>query len=282
MKKYLSAIIVLLGTIAIKAQNVLYEKQDSIFIENVIKEIGSLGFADKGERTLAIADRFTGCSYIAGTLEHGNEEPLFISCDKLDCTTFMELVVAIGITLDKKQNRFVDVCNNLENIRYKNGVRNGYASRLHYISWWITDSAKQNLIEETTLCSLSRKCRLHLSFMSRHPQNYPLLREKEEIRREIETLETPFSNLQADYIPKDKLNLNQEELPIKNGDILALTTGIEGLDVTHVGFAFWQDGHLHLMHASGSKGEVIRDDKNLFDYMKNRKTQTGIRVFRLK
>jgi hypothetical protein len=36
---------------------------------------------------------------------------------------------------------------------------------------------------------------------------------------------------------------------IRNGDIIAATTTVEGLDVSHTGLALWIDGSLHLMHA---------------------------------
>jgi hypothetical protein len=36
---------------------------------------------------------------------------------------------------------------------------------------------------------------------------------------------------------------------IRNGDVIALTSTVRGLDIAHTGFALWVDGRLHLMHA---------------------------------
>lgn len=276
-----TALIMTLVT-TIDAQDVIYEKEDSIFIENVVEDLKREEFSDKGKLLLAIADKFIGQEYIAGTLENGPDEPLYISCSKLDCTTLIELVLAIGITIDKNNSSFNDVCNELEMLRYRNGKRRGYTSRLHYISWWIADSAKQGLIDEVTACNLSNSSNLHLTFMSRHPQSYPMLKENPGIIKEIETLEEPFCGRPIDYIPKRMLDRGKKELPIEDGDILALTTEIEGLDVTHVGFAFWKEGHLHLLHASSGKKEVIKDNETLYNYQAKRKSQTGIRVFRMR
>ena len=80
------------------------------------------------------------------------------------------------------------------------------------------------------------------------------------------------------YIPKGWLNRQPEELPIVNGSILALTTTINGLDVTHVGFAYWVGGKLHLLHASSQEGKVILDPMTLYEYQKDKKTHTGVRV----
>lgn len=281
-RRILTTALIISLVITIHAQETIYEKEDSIFIENIVKDLKREEFSDKGKLLLAVADKFIGQEYIAGTLENGPGEPLYISCRKLDCTTFMELVLAIGITIDKNNSSFNDVCNELEMIRYRNGKRSGYTSRLHYISWWIADSAKQGLIDEVTACPLSNSSNLHLSFMSRHPQSYPILKEYPGIIREIEALEEPFRAYPIDYIPKRLLDRSKKELPIEDGDILALTTGIEGLDVTHVGFAFWKDGHLHLLHASSGKKEVIRDNETLYNYQAKRKSQTGIRVFRMR
>lgn len=263
------------------SQEILYEKQDSIFIEGIIEEMSVKEFSNSGKLLLAIADKFAGCRYVAGTLENGEKEPLYVSCSKLDCTTFVELTLAIATTIEKKEGKFNDVCKNLEKIRYRNGERKGYASRLHYISQWIEDSLKQRTITEVTSCRISRKGRLHLSFMSSHPQNYTMLKDNPGTTREIEAMEKPFRNKEIEYIPKDMLDRGADELPIKDGDILALTTNIDGLDVTHIGFAFWHNERVHLLHASSSKEMVIRDNMTLYDYQKKRKSQTGIRIFRL-
>lgn len=277
-----TAVLLIAQVITTHAQDIIYEREDSTFIESIIQELKGKEFPDKGKFILAIADRFIGQEYVAGTLENGTEEPLYISCNKLDCTTFMELVLAIGITIEKKNVSFKDVCHELERIRYRNGKRSGYTSRLHYISWWITDSAKQGMIDEVTACRLSRHHSLQLSFMSEHPQSYTILNKDSGMRKKIESLEKPFRGYVIDYIPKEVLGHSKEELPIEDGDILALTTDIKGLDVTHVGFAFWKEGHLHLLHASSGKKKVIRDNESLYNYQAKSKSQTGIRVFRMR
>ena len=92
----------------------------------------------------------------------------------------------------------------------------------------------------------------------------------------------PFRNINVPYIPKELLNDNRESMDIEDGDIVALVTNIDGLDVSHIGFAFWQDGKLHLLHASSGEGKVIRDHTTLFSYQMGKSRQTGIRVIRIK
>ena len=116
--------------------------------------------------------------------------------------------------------------------------------------------------------------------MSRHPQSYPQLKSDPAMVSTIESYEIPYRNIAVDYIPKQETGRSKEELGIENGDIIALATNIEGLDVSHIGFAFWQNGKLHLIHASSQEGKVIIDPNTLHAYQKNKRRHIGIRVFR--
>ena len=78
------------------------------------------------------------------------------------------------------------------------------------------------------------------------------------------------------------MNLSSSELKIKNGDILAITTNIKGLDVVHVGFAFWKGEELHMLHASSVANKVIEDSLSLYEYSKNKKAHPGVRAIRFK
>lgn len=232
-----------------------------------------------GERIIAIANKFIGEEYVPATLEQGIEEPLFISCSRLDCTTFVELVLAIAKSADERHTKFSDVCRNLETIRYRNGKNNGYTCRLHYISWWITDSAKTGIVEEITPQISDKRQLLNLNFMSTHPCYYPLLKEAPVLIAEIENQEIPYRETEVNYLPKEDV-VNTGHHNIKSGDIIAITTSIPGLDVTHIGFAYYNNGTLCLLHASSSKGKVIKDPTPLRDYLAKNRCHTGIRIFR--
>lgn len=267
---------------ATQAQDTIYEASDSILIENILDKYSGRKHCSTGDLILDIATEFTGQSYVGGTLDTHPGEPLVISTSRLDCTTFIELVLAISISIENEEKSFKSVCRNLEQMRYRNGVRNGYASRLHYISQWIADSAKRNIIEEVTNKKHSSPLLLDLYYMSSNAASYKQLKENPGLIKEIVKWEKPFRGKEARYIPKNEIYRTADELGIKNGDIIALTTNIKGLDVVHIGVAFCKDEKVHLLHASSTAGKVIKDGTTLFDYQKNRKSQTGIRVFRAK
>jgi hypothetical protein len=68
---------------------------------------------------------------------------------------------------------------------------------------------------------------------------------------------------------------------IRSGDIIALTTSIKGLDITHTGIATREaDGRIHLLHASTGSMEVEVSKLPLTDYLKDIKNNTGIMVAR--
>ena len=276
MKSLFIISILALLPITAAPQGALFEAIDSIRIEKILQ---CRQKSTAGEQIIAIANEFIGEEYAASTLEQGSEEPLFISCSRLDCTTFVELVLAIAKSADDGHSRFSDVCRNLETIRYRNGNNNGYTSRLHYISWWIADSAKTGIIEEITSQISEEKQLLGLNFMSSHPDSYPLLKENPTLIKEIEQKEKPYRGIEVNYIPKEKVEHTGHH-NIKPGDIIAITTSIPGLDVTHIGLAYYDNGKLCLIHASSGKGKVVKETTSLCNYLARNRHHTGIRVFR--
>lgn len=250
---------------------------DSIRIARLLQASAILP-ADSS-RALFFSEQFIGTPYVGGTLDVQNsKEDLIVCLDKLDCTTFVETVAALVLCDKEHSHDYESFKRNLTRIRYRNGQRNGYLSRLHYFSEWITDNERKGIVKEYTTTISTHTWPVTLNFMSQHPDAYPTLKAFPALIEELKTLEAPWASYDMPYIPKSRLRETPEELPIRNGSILALTTTISGLDVTHVGFAYWIGEELHLLHASSQKGKVILDPITLFDYQKNKKTHTGIRV----
>ena len=275
----ISVLIFMLAIVAtnIKAQEIVFEKADSTFIEKITKKHPAQSHNTTGERIIAIANEFIGKDYVAGTLDEHNNEPLFISCSKLDCTTFVETVLATALC--SNDDAFTQFCKNLELIRYRDGKRGGYTTRLHYISWWIADPAKQHIAKEITTKHHTATQVLNLNFMSTHPGSYKHLKENPTATEAIAELERTFNNKEIKYIPKENIDKVKKE-DIKEGDIIAIVTAIDGLDVSHIGFACWQQDTLHMIHASSAAGKVVNDTTSLAAYLAKQKNHLGIRVFR--
>ena len=230
---------------------------------------------------LEVAQSYLGTPYVAGTLEVEGEERLVINEDSMDCTTFVELSVARWLAMQSDSLTFEQ---QVQALRYRGGVIDGYLSRLHYFTDWVSENARRGVwrkVRPESKIPMWVTDTLTLSFMSEHPQSYPYLKAHAWAVDSIKAIEQRYAHYPIHYIGKEYLNLPPEELPILDGDILALVTTIEGLDVTHLGFAVWRGNTLHLMHASMKLDRVVIDEQPLYDYLKNRKNCPGIRVVRL-
>ena len=232
---------------------------------------------------LDVAKTYLGVPYVAETLESPDGEERLITCeDSLDCTTFVELTVARWLAQQSDNLTFEQ---QVERLRYREGVNDGYLSRLHYFTDWVAENTRRGVWHELSpeegspLWTLDT---LTLSFMSHHPQSYPYLKTNAWAVDSMRCIEERYAHYPIHYINKEFLNLGSDELPIHNGDIMALVTTIAGLDVTHLGFAVWREQKLHLMHASMRHGKVVIDEQSLYDYLKLRKSCPGVRVVRLK
>lgn len=275
-------ILVLLVVALVNTATVFSSKADSLRIDSLLNASSERSYKTNSERLLFFAKSFIGTPYKGGTLDAGENETLIVRTDSLDCTTYVEAVLALYLSSFKDNPGYDDFSESLIYIRYRGGVIDGYASRLHYFSDWASDNEKKGILREVTqegehdvrLCSLN--------YMTTHSNLYRQLKDNDSLISEISKVEKSWIDYKMPYIPKNVLNSSKADLPLEDGDILALTTNISGLDVLHLGFALWIDGRLHMLHASSLHGKVIIDTSTIFDYLKNRNKHTGIRVLRVK
>ena len=215
--------------------------------------------------------------YVAHTLETQPEQ-LIINLRELDCTTFAENCLALARTAKTKKPSFKIFTNEMQLIRYRDGVIDGYPSRLHYFSEWILDNDKKQTVKSLSKSISDIKFTKNINFMSHHPDSYKPLKNNAVFIEAISKQESNLSNNELYYIPTEKLESLKHK--IKNGDIFGITTNVDGLDITHVGIAFFKGDELHFMHASSKAEKVILSEETLYDYLTNRKSATGIMIAR--
>ena len=271
--------LLLIGLILWSACSVFAGEQDRAHIEKWLQEAVSL--PKDSCRTLHFAKKMLGVPYVAGTLDGNEEEQLVVLVDSLDCTTFVETVLAFCIADKRGERDYEGFRKALTQIRYRDGILNGYTSRLHYFSDWIRNNEQMGFVKEcTSETACSQPKELWLDFMTSHVDSYLPMKKNPELVQEMAAHEKNWQGTVVSYIPKEKLNLSPEELKIKDGDVLAMVTNIKGLDIVHVGFAFWKEGKLHLLHASSSAKKVIEDPKTQYESSKNTKAHIGVRAIR--
>lgn len=248
-----------------------------------VAAIASVSAQEISNVMLSNGIKFVNVPYVAHTLETNGPEELIINCDAVDCTTFVEYVLAESLT-PKQANGYAseyDFADNLQKIRYRNGKINGYTSRLHYTSDWINNGVKQGFLEDVTADKKPATTTLAISYMSSHPEKYNQLASSKENVAAMKKIEQSLSGKTVYYLPKNKLPFEGLSW-IKDGDIIAITTNIPGLDIAHMGIAFYVDGKLTLLHASSTKKKVVVSKIALSQMLKKNKTWTGIRVLRMK
>lgn len=230
---------------------------------------------------LRYAMNFLDTPYVAHTLEVNDYEQLVINLQQVDCTTFVEYVLAMALSPAKDgQPDSLAFARNLQKIRYRNGKIEGYPSRLHYIADWVNNGVKQGFLEDVAAAFSPDTLTLSLSFMSSHPESYRQLAHSPENIAKMKEIESSLSGQVFHYIPRNKLPDSGFSW-IKSGDIIAITTNIPGLDVAHLGFAYYEKGILKLLHASSTEKKVIISKGSLAQMLKNNKRFTGVRVLRI-
>ncbi len=206
-----------------------------------------------GEVTAFIGTTFVGAPYEPGSLELPGAEGLVVNLQVFDCVTFVEhaLVLArltvFGPDPDDR-SAFRDAYRTeLTRLRYRNGVLDGYTSRLHYFSEWIRDGAARGLVRDVSSELGGIPDPRSIDFMSTHPASYRQLAEDPALLPEIRAMEARISAVERRFIPKEAIAAT--ESGIQNGDIIAAVSTVPGLDIAHTGIALWHDGRLHLLHA---------------------------------
>ena len=232
------------------------------------------------EIVIEIGKTFLGLNYKAHTLEKGDKETLVIDLTGLDCYTFFESSLVFARCIKKGKTTFKDFQKELTNIRYRNGIIDGYPSRLHYASDWLYDNDKRGNVKDITkkIGGILRK--KTINFMSTHPQSYPRLKNNPEFIKRIKAVEDAMNKRDYYYVPQNFIACVEDK--IQSGDIILITTGIQGLDISHTGLAIkLDDGRIHFLHApiAGKKVQITKEP--LADYIKKIDRHTGIMVARV-
>lgn len=234
--------------------------------------------------SLYFARQFIGRPYVAYTLEVSDPETLVVNTRQLDCTTLVENVTALTLCAYRNLYTYRDYQNALVSMRYRGGIIDGYPSRIHYFTEWITENSRAGIVTEIQQPNppFTALQMVKVDYMSKHPQSYKALRLHPEFVSEIRQMEQRVSGQQFRYIPKsDVTNTSLLRETIQDGDIIAITCQKPGLDIAHLGFAVWRNDGLHLLNASQLHKRVVEEPMTLGEYLSKHPSHTGIRIIRI-
>ena len=106
---------------------------------------------------------------------------------------------------------------------------------------------------------------ININYMTTYPKKYKMLNNKNAVPliEKIKATETEMNKKTISIIPNNKIKSAlqvssdnfSDSYSISDGDIIAISTSVKGLDYAHIGFAFDRK----LLHASSLKSAVIVD-----------------------
>ena len=221
---------------------------------------------------------FLGKPYVAHTLEVTDDEMLVVNLREFDCMTFVETVIALTRTAVADNPTFGTFLDNLRNIRYRNGVINGYSSRLHYTSDWIFENERCGFLKNIShTLPGSRIERKEINFMSSNRHLYKHLKDDDAMLAHIIAIENQINQRGGfSFTPTEQIPRIMRYIP--DMAVVAFTTSISGLDVQHVGFTFWENDRLTFIHASTSTNSVIIEPRTLAEYCEAIRAVTGVMI----
>ena len=254
-----------------------YTNEDSVTIVTLLQ---------KGPRPLLdYAREFLGCPYVAHTLElYPDDERLVLNTRELDCTTYVDVVVALTLCAQRGETTFEAFVRQLHQQRYWGGVCNGYPSRIHYFSDWIRDNTLLGFVKEvqTPNPPFTAVQTVKVDYMSSYPDKYVSLSRHPEYVPTIRQQEEDLTGRQFRFIPtKDVKNTRAMRNAVHDGDILAITSSNPHLDIAHLGIAVWHDDGLYMIDASSRLKKVVEEKMSMRQYLERRSDASGIRVVRL-
>ncbi len=230
-----------------------------------------------GEAVQAIGQELLGVPYVEGLLDKEQDEVLVTGLTGFDCVLYVENVLALAQGVKAGQYDYATYALNIEDLRYRGGEMDGYCSRLHYFSEWISDNARRgNVLDVTRGLPGAVPYEETIDFMSGHRDSYPKLAD-DDLYACVEEVERRLAGRELYYVPEDRIAATYGEL--EAGDVIAITSSVGGLDIAHTGFVFKHgDGRTGFMHASTTGETVVVDD--LASYVQGNGGQTGIMVAR--
>lgn len=254
-----------------------YEEEDRAIFERYLSVMQPKKSLPTEELLIETAKFFLATPYVASTLEK-EPEGLVINLRELDCTTFVENVIALTRMLQGPDASFESYCRNLQNLRYREGRINDYTDRLHYTSDWIFVNQQKGFVADVSQQIGGAPLPLNLSFVSTHPDSYKQLKGRPDLTHKMAAIEKNINSRTYHYIPEARIDALGKEM--RNGDMVGFVTKIAGLDVTHVGLIYWEGEKLTFIHASSAAKKVIINEDPLQTYVEKGKNTIGIFVVR--
>lgn len=248
--------------------NYITTAEDSVLAVSIMQSLDK----DKSTARLMVeaGRKLLGQPYVAGTLDEQQFETTCIYLTRTDCILFVETCLNLARTAHSGSSSFTDLARNIQQTRYRNSAASDYNERLHYTTEWIRRNEARGIMRDMTMECSGKVYDHPVSFMTAHPDLYPLMDRDSILAVEQELNSTPYT-----YIPKADASAALSHM--QPGDIICYVTSTAGLDIQHVALYI---GEGKFMHASTSSNKVVIEERSLGQYMAASKSIAGFKVVR--
>lgn len=270
------------------------EQQADTSITQLYHSLNSLPNSSMTQRIHWFNSRFLGTTYVLGSLGEGpnalyDQFPRY-RIDAFDCDTYVNTVLALALA-----NSLTNFKRCINKVRYQKG-RVSYIKRNHFTSIdWNENNQNNGVLKDITLTIHDKKnhsVAVYSSTLINKPQWYAYKDQstirinsnnKQLLAARLHQLKKKSSHLaiktsKLAYLPFSALfPKNKADLylfsQIPNGAIIEIIRPNwdlrkqigTALDISHLGFAFWDKGSLYFYQASSQYGKVVAVP--LIDYL---------------
>lgn len=215
---------------------------------------------------ILIGQYFIGAPYLANRLSKSNPEKVYLSFSDFDCVTYVENVLALYYS----KGNYIGFRENLIKIRYNDSI--SYENRNHYLSSGLEKLVKLNILTPINNPLNSKSTFKNIDYLSQHTRN------KNIDKLKLMKTEKSISNRPIYYF--DLLNYSDTKNLIKNGDVIAFVSLRNDLDFKHVGFVYFKNNKMFILHASQEKKMVCISDVTIEQYLLKNLQIKGFQIYR--
>lgn len=222
---------------------------------------------DIGSLVASIGLEFLETPYVGWTLERDVErEFCFVTLEGLDCVTLFESSLGMarmlkrGVNLGLKSDAFTPemLVQEVAYTRYRGGKVGDYLSRLHYTCDWMHDNVEKEVVAAIGEGMKGAKpLNKAIHFMSSHPETYRQIKANPGLIERLKAIESDISARDNMFVPRESVASNLDKF--RSGDIIGLTTTMEGMDCAHTGLIRVEAGVPKFLHASSVAKKVVLD-----------------------
>lgn len=229
-----------------------------------------------GQLLVRAAELQLGKPYV-NAAQKQEPEHLRVALESFECVSFVESSLAVARCTWMGEQTERCFLQELQQSRYRGGTIDGYASRLHYFTDWLSDNTERGRLEMLSEALGGRSMPFEFSFMTARPHRYPMLKDAA-VLEEMRSIEQQLTRRGVVLVTREAVAAAQAQL--EPGDLVAFVGSKPGLLITHAGFVRRDANNLpRVLHASSYRRRVLLDG-SVANYVLRKPERRGVLVAR--